>query len=1074
MGRFSRVAAYLFVYLLHLNLASSQLPPDQIAVLTRIYDIFQNNTGPSFVWNNVSRDTNPCSWGGIDCGPDRSSVRGLSFRLFSLSTSEFFTYMCSFPSLESLDVSNNRLTSIPNGFFEPCGQQPSLLRSLNLSRNRLDGPLPDFGPGFSELEIVDFSHNSFTGEVNSQLEELSSLRSLNLSNNRFTGRVPTSLGQANLLEELQLSCNIFQGQIPSNITRYVNLTLVDLSINSLSGPIPEELGTLSRLQTLLLSINNLTGEIPGSISGLPALFRFAANQNGFSGPIPSGLTSYLGSLDLSFNKLTGTLPPDLLSGPNLQSVDLTNNGISGPIPPNISTSVFRLRLGSNSINGSIPAGPLRNLGRLIYLELGNNSLTGSIPSELGMCRLLALLDLSQNGLTGLLPPELGGLANLQVLSLQMNNFVGEIPSNITLLSWLQKLNMSSNALTGSIPLSISSLQNLTNLYLQDNNLSGPLPDSIGSLSSLIELQLGNNRLSGQIPAMPSNLQISLNLSYNLFSGPIPRTLSRLTGLEVLDLSNNRFSGEVPVFLTQLSSLTKLVLSNNNLTGVVPPAFSKHVDINIDGTNLTFPPPNISPPSPRRKRQTLASDVIIAICSAAVAIGLLVILAMFISRKLNRINDENHNLGQEEAPAPQVIHGKMLTSNSIHRSNIDFNWAMELVSDNVNLKLRTRFSTYYKAVMPSGASYFVKKLNWSDKIFQLGSHERFGQELQVIGKLCNSNVMVPLAYVLTADSAYLFYDFAPEGTLYDVLHCGAGSGLDWASRYSVAIGVSQGLAFLHDCNSGPILLLDLSSKGIMLRSMNEPQIGDIELCKVIDPTKGMSSLSTIAGSVGYIPPEYAYTMRVTASGNVYSFGIVLLELVTGKPAVSGGTELAKWVLSNSADQNKWDQILDSSVSKVSAAVRSQMLAVLKVALACVSVSPETRPKMKSVLRMLLNASFLLNASGKQVAQWDPFHQNSPYHCLNPDLQSGVENYFVAIANEPLQSGVWKLFIKHLGSTYFVAIANEPLSGLGGYDFPGNRAITVSFSSTSASRTIVVRRRRMGGRRRGRVHVRRCEP
>lgn len=96
------------------------------------------------------------------------------------------------------------------------------------------------------------------------------------------------------------------------------------------------------------------------------------------------------------------------------------------------------------------------------------------------------------------------------------------------------------------------------------------------------------------------------------------------------------------------------------------------------------------------------------------------------------------------------------------------------------------------------------------------------------------------------------------------------------------------------------------------------------------------------------------MRVTASANVYSFGVVLLELLTGKPAVSGGTELAKWVSSYSAQRNKWDQILDFNVSKTSAAVRSQMLAVLKVALACVSISPETRPKMKSVLRMLLNA------------------------------------------------------------------------------------------------------------------------
>ncbi|GFP81308.1 probable leucine-rich repeat receptor-like protein kinase at5g63930 [Phtheirospermum japonicum] len=745
----------------------------------------------------------------------------------------------------------------------------------------------------------------------------------------------------------------WKGEIPVEIiTRYTNLSLIDLSVNQLTGPIPEEFGGLTKLQTLVLSINNLTGEIPMSISEITTLVRFAANQNNFNGPIPSGITSYLGFLDLSFNKLTGMIPDDLLARRNLQYVDLSYNELTGPIPTNISDRLFRLRLGSNSLNGSIPAGPFGNLANLMYLELDNNSFTGPIPFELGNCRRLALLNLAQNGFSGRLPRILGNLTNLQVLNLQMNDFVGEIPIEITSLIKLQKLNISWNHLNGLLPSSISSLANLTNLDLQGNNLSGPIPDSIGSLSNLIELELGRNRLSGPIPAMPSKLQIALNLSHNLFNGPIPATLSRLTGLEVLDLSNNGFSGPVPDFLTGLDTLTHLVLTNNNLSGVIP-SFKDYVLLETNGNNLVQPTPN--PPSATRgKRNLVNSDVIVAVSCAVVAVGLLVMLAMFVSRRYNRVDDETLH-SEEETLTPQVIHGNLLTPNSIHRSHIDFGQAMKLVTDNANIASKTRFSTYYKAIMPTGANYFVKKLNWSDKILQLGSHERFGRELQVLGKLCNSNVMIPLAYVLTVDSAYLFYEFAPEGTLFEALHHETeGSKLDWASRYSVAIGVSQGLAFLHDCNAGPILLLDLSSKSVMLKSLNEPQVGDIELCKVIDPSKSIGSLSTVAGSVGYVPPEYAYTMRVTAAGNVYSFGVVLLELLTGKPAVSKGTELAKWVLSNSTEQNEWDKILDFSVSKASAAVRSQMLAVLKVALACVDVSPETRPKMKSVLRMLLNA------------------------------------------------------------------------------------------------------------------------
>lgn len=945
-----RYAPHIVIIFLSFSLQTvfSQLPPNQINAMRSVFDLIQNDARASFVWIGTDRTSTPCSWKGVSCNSDNSSLTKIAFSLFSISSSDILPFICQIDTLESLDVSQNHLSSIPNGFITGCGRI-SGLKLLNFSRNKLEGFLPTF-TGFGKLESLDFSYNNLSGKVDLQLDGLNSLKSLNLSSNRFSGSVPTSVGKFNLLEELQLFANLFEGEFPTQIVNFGNLTLIDLSLNNLSGVIPDRLGELPKLQVLILSANRLSGTIPQSLNNIKTLTRFAANQNSFVGNIPLGITTYLRNLDLSFNNLNGTIPQDLLSPMNLQFVDLTTNKLEGPVPANMSVNLIRLRLGGNALNGLVPSTSFGSLQSLTYLELDNNQLTGPIPSELGKCRKLALLNLAHNNLSGPIPVELSDISNLQGLNLQFNNLVGEIPSNISQWNRLQRLNVSWNSLSGSIPSSLSNLRLLTNLNLQGNKLSGRIP-VISNLNVLLELQLGENQFSGPIPDMPLNLQIALNLSHNLFQGPIPSSLSRLTSLEVLDLSYNRFSGKIPDFLTQMGGLTRLVLSNNQLSGVVP-QFRGFVIVETAGNgDLIYPSP-VAPPPASKRRKSMVIAVVVPIAVIA-TIALFTVIAISVSRRYYRINDEHFHSGVEISQSP-VVQGKVLTANSIHKSNIDFTKAMVSVSECSNVVFKTRFSTYYKAVMPSGTTYFVKKLNWSDKIFQLGSHELFGEELKNIGKLNNSNVMIPLGYLLAADSAYLFYEFAPIGALYDVLHGSLGYSLDWASRYSIAIGVAQGLAFLHGCDTGPILLLDLSSKSILLKSQNEAQIGDIELFKVMDPSKSTGSFSAVAGSVGYIPPEYAYTMRVTMAGNVYSFGVVLLELLTGRPAVNQGTELAKSVLSNSEKHSKWDHILDSSICKTSINVRSQMLAVLKLALVCVSVSPEGRPKMKSVLRMLLNA------------------------------------------------------------------------------------------------------------------------
>ncbi|XP_021287687.1 leucine-rich repeat receptor-like tyrosine-protein kinase PXC3 [Herrania umbratica] len=902
---------------------------------------------PSSPWNST-KEPNPCRWKGVTCSiPLNNSVVSLSLSGFGLSTSNFLPMFCQIDSLQSLNLSNNFLESIPVEFFNSCGRIDGL-KSLNFSKNELVGSLPTFH-NFVGLESLDFSFNSLSGSIDSRLNDLVALKRLYLSSNRFNGSVPSRIGQPMVLEQLELSKNSFTGPIPTDIGINQNLVLIDLSFNSLSGPIPESIGNLTKLQMLILSSNLLTGLIPATLSSITTLQRFSANQNNFVGSIPSNITKFLKILDLSYNNLSGRIPWDFLSPSTLQTVDLSYNRLEGPIPGRMSSNLIRLRLGSNSLIGPISSIDFASLQNLMYLELENNSFTGMIPPEIGYCSKLALLNLAQNQLNGTLPVELVNLTNLQVLKLQLNKLGGEIPSQIGQLRVLSVLNISWNSLNGIIPSSISNFGNLLSLNLQGNNLAGSIPDQISNLNSLLEIQLGENKLSGKIPSMPLNLQISLNLSSNLFEGPIPRTLSGLLSLEILDLSNNKFSGEIPGFLLGLSSLTQLILSNNLLSGIIP-KFSSHVLLNLSGNPGLY---NATNSVSSNNRRPIAVTIVITLAAAALAVGVVAVVFLLISRRLYKVNNAQTQSCQELSP-PQIMQGNFLTANGIHRSNIDFAKAMEVVANPAKVVLKTRFSTYYKAIMPSGASYYVKKLNWSDKIFQLGSHDKFEQELEVLGKLSNSNVMIPLAYVLTVDSAYLFYEFAPKGTLYDILHGSLKNSLDWASRYSIAVGVAQGLAFLHGCASSPILLLDLSSRSIVLKSLKEPQVGDIELCKVIDPSKSSGSLSTVAGSVGYIPPEYAYTMRVTMAGNIYSFGVILLELLTGKPAVSEGTELAKWVLSNSVRPDKRDHILDFSISRASLVIRNQMLAVLKVALACVSVSPETRPKMKSVLRMLLNA------------------------------------------------------------------------------------------------------------------------
>lgn len=793
MSKYIDISSALSFFFLFINLVFSQLPSNQIATMTKLYEMLQNDSRNSpFPWSNVEKDSNPCSWMGVSCSSSNSSVTKLSLSMFSISSPEILPVVCQIDSLESLDLSNNHLSSIPGAFISACGVI-SGLKLLNFSRNNLTVSFPSF-IGFQKLEALDLSRNSLMGSITVQLDGLDSLKSLNLSNNEFTGPLPTNLGKNNLLQELQLSFNHFQGEIPVEILKYGNLTLIDLSFNQLFGSIPQRFGELSKLQTLVLSANDLSGGIPKSLVNIQTLLQFAANLNNFVGNIPAGITTYLRNLDLSFNSLSGTIPPDLLSQTNLQSVDLSSNLLEGLIPTDISVSLFRLRLGANSLNGTISFRSYESLTKLTYLELDSNNLTGEIPPELGLCQSLALLNLAQNGLTGVLPAQLGNLTKLQVLYLQKNKLVGVIPEQFTQLHSLQRMNFSSNSINGSIPASTSKLQHLTNLDLRHNNLSGPIPASIGTLDFLLELQLGNNQLSGDIPAMPSSLQIALNLSNNFFGGTIPVTLSQLNELEVLDLSNNNFSGAIPSFLTEMAGLTQLVLSNNQLSGDIP-KFKQYVTVVTDGNNL-----NKAYSTKHSKGLSTGTVIAVAFFSGLIFSFMIVKIIPLVNYPWDRTKFE------------------WIINDGIHKSGFGFSKAMKEVQRQASILSKSEFGTYCKASMPCGLNYSIKKLYWTSKTFSLVSPEKFSHEVKLLNQLSKSNIMIPLAYALTVKAAILIYECPQHGTLYDLLHGSDENVLTWEIRYNIAVSVSKGLAHLHgfyDSTSAPVVLLHLSTRSIFM-------------------------------------------------------------------------------------------------------------------------------------------------------------------------------------------------------------------------------------------------------------------
>lgn len=675
---------------------------------------------------------------------------------------------------------------------------------------------------------------------------------------------------------------------------------VDMNDNFLTGHLPSSLSSLKNLTSFHVASNNLSGELPAGFDQLP-LEDLSIFGNSFTGYFPQALgsSSSLLSFDISFNHFTGPLPPHLCDNHALQYLDTIQNDFQGSIPEAYAecSTLIRLRLSYNHLTGTVPE-TLWGLPALFILDLANNMLEGSISSTLGMASSLTTIYLDNNGFTGSLPVEIGNLWKLAKFSASQNKLSGEIPESIGSLIQLSDLFLQENQIFGGIPSDIGNCRQLAVLNLSNNRLTGLIPPTLGDLVSLASLDLSVNELGGQIPPSLETLRVTaFNVSYNNLQGRVPNNL----------------------LLFSSSFLGNPLLCGEKLLGVKSCVA-------------------------RRSSKPLN---IVLVASFVVAFLILVIGLLFFYRRYRR-----------HIAATSAYDSQKPSWTSMPFQKLDFHlW--EIVNatlDDSNLIGTGGYGNVYKTTLSNGQTVAVKQLHTNVHVDNAQYDGGFRVEVETLGKIRHKNIVKLLCCCSNnVDKNLLVYEYMENGSLKDWLHGRKASMLDQATRYRIALGSAQGLAYLHhDCNP-PIVHRDVKSANILLDSYFEAHVADFGLARILETLH----TTDIMGTPGYIAPEHCHSIRkITEKSDVYSFGIVLLELVTGKTPLDAElgddtTEIVKWVSHRMKSIEGLDSVLDPSLSRCAPGIISedQMGRLLRVAMLCTLVLPEERPSMKEVVKML---------------------------------------------------------------------------------------------------------------------------
>nr|VDD50436.1 unnamed protein product [Brassica oleracea] len=680
---------------------------------------------------------------------------------------------------------------------------------------------------------------------------------------------------------------------------------IQLPWKGLGGTISEKIGQLQNLRKLSLHDNVLAGSVPRSL----------------------GYLKNLHGVYLFNNRLSGSVPASLGNCPLLQNLDLSNNQLSGIIPASLaeSTRLYRLNLSFNLLSGPLPVTVARSY-TLTFLDLGHNNLSGSIPDfSVNGSHPLKKLNLDHNLFSGPVPLSLCKQSLLEEVSLSHNQLFGSFPKECGALLHLQSLDLSYNSINGTIPDAIDRLHNLTVLNLKRNKINGPIPERIGNISGIRQLDLSENNFTGLIPPSLANLAnlSSFNVSFNTLSGPVPPILSR-------KFNSSSFVGNIQ--LCGYSSSTPCPSPKPHHTPTLSPT---------------------SPQEPRKHHRKLSvKDIILIAIGALLAVLLLlccILLCCLIKKRAAlKQKDGKDKITEKTATATAAASaGGEMGGKLVHFDGPFVFTADDLLCATAEIMGKSTYGTAYKATLEDGNEVAVKRLR--EKTTK--GVKEFEAEVTALGKIRHTNLLALRAYYLgPKGEKLLVFDYMSKGSLSAFLHArGPETLIPWQTRMKIAKGISRGLAHLHKNEN--TIHENLTASNILLDEKTNAHIADHGLSRLMTAAAATNVIAT-AGTLGYRAPEFSKIKNASTKTDVYSLGIIILELLTGKSPgePTNGMDLPQWVAS--IVKEEWtNEVFDLELMRETQTVGDELLNTLKLALHCVDPSPAARPEAIQVVNQL---------------------------------------------------------------------------------------------------------------------------